>query len=345
MLQDNFLRQKEFWYKLAIFSSLLIAVFLTMEIWILLILSIAFAFILNPLVDLFTNFTIGERELHLPRVLAIIISFVVAAIIIALCIFLIAVPLLEEINHLVKNMPLINKALKEFILDIQHYLPPDVNNYINQYLNSMETYVVRLLNQIVKFILSFLSNAIQIIVVPVFTFYFLKDYLRIKTSIINILPQKSKEEVNQYLNELAHMLSAYVRGMFKLSCIAAVVLSAATYLMSIPYPLVLGLLAGISETLPIIGPIMSLIPAIILALIYAPDMPLRVALFYAIYYLIDSNVTVPKVMGDEINLHPIAIIFSLLIASKLFGILGMIFAVPATAFLKLSFEYIFMKDR
>ena len=146
------------------------------------------------------------------------------------------------------------------------------------------------------------------------------------------------------MQDWSSMLSAYVRGMFKLSCIAAVVLSAATYLMSIPYPLVLGLLAGISETLPIIGPIMSLIPAIILALIYVPDMPLRVALFYAIYYLIDSNVTVPKVMGDEINLHPIAIIFSLLIASKLFGILGMIFAVPATAFLKLSFEYIFMKD-
>ncbi len=345
MLQENFLKQRNFWYKITLIILALAFLYFSMDIWVLLILSIALAFILNPLVEVTTGFKFGKKKWQIPRTLAILFAFLVVAGLIVLSLTVIVGPFLKEVNHLTDSMPFIVKNLQKFVEDLHYYLPQEINGYINQFINNMESYTLQGFKKIARLSLAFISNVIQIIIVPVFTFYFLKDYRTIKKSIVKILPIAYQIEMEAYLNDVAIMLSAYVRGMFKLSVIAATFLSLGTYIMGIPYPLVLGLVAGICETLPIIGPITSFIPAILLAIIYVQNMLVAVVLYYAVYYMVDSNITVPKVMGDEINLHPMAILFSLLIASKIFGILGMIFAVPTTAVLKLSLEYIFMKDR
>lgn len=345
MLTENFLRQKEFWYKILLIITIVIVAYLTVEFWIALVLSVAMAFVLSPLVEFLDNIRIGPGKIRLPRILTIVVAFLVAAMFLLLCMAFLLMPLIKELNHFVDNLPAIMDDLRAFVLTIQSYLPQEVNAYVSQFINNMEDYVTDLVGKAAKMTMSFISNAMQLLIVPVLAFYFLKDYRSIRSSIIKILPDNNKKEMEVYLDDVARMLSSYVRGMAKLSLIAATVITAVTYAMNIPYPMVLGLLAGLYETLPIVGPILSVIPAIILVGVYVPDMLLKVLLFYAVYYMVDANVTVPKVMGDEINLHPVVILFSLLIASKLFGIPGMVFAVPAAAFLKLSFEHIFMKDR
>lgn len=345
MLPENFLKLKSFWLKLLFVLTLVVVVYLSINFWVSLILAVALAFVINPLVSVVSRITIGPNKLHLPRVLVIFISFIIAILGGVLVIAFVALPLVKEVNNLASNLPTIMTSIREWMFDIQRLLPEDINSLINQTLNSLENFVITLISNIIKNMVDTLSNAVQLIVVPFLSFYLLKDWQSIRSNIIKILPHSYKDNVENYLNDVAFMLSAYVRGIFKMCCITGTVVSIMTYSMDIEYSLVLGLLAGIGETLPILGPAFAIMPAVVLTIAYSPHMIVKVLIFYAFYYVLDSNVFIPKVMGEAIKLHPVVILFTLLVGGKLFGVLGMIFAVPATAFFKISFEHIFIKSR
>lgn len=310
-----------------------------------LILAIALAFVINPLVQVLSKITIGPNKLNLPRVVVIFLSFIVVLAGGILVAVFVALPLIKEINNLANNTPIIMTSIREWIFEIQSYLSDDINLIINKTLNSLENFIIMLISNIAESLVDFLSNAVQLIVVPFLSFYLLKDWQKIRVSIIKILPHDYQCNAQKYLDDVARMLSAYVRGVFKMCCLTGSVVAFMTYSMDINYSLVLGLLAGIGETLPILGPVFAVLPAIVLTIAYNPTMLIKVLIFYAFYYLLESNVFIPKIMGDAINLHPVVILFSLLVWGKLFGVLGMVFAVPTTAFLKISFEHIFIKSR
>lgn len=345
MLPENFLKSRDFWLKLVFVVTVIGLIYATLDFLISLILAIALAFIINPLVQLLSKITIGPNKLHLPRVLVILLSFIVAIAGIFIVTVFVALPLIKEINNLAGNMPAIMTGIREWIFKVQGYLPEDINSILNQTLNSLENFFISLVSSIAKNLVDFLSNAFQLVVVPFLSFYLLKDWRTIRANFVKILPYGYRTGVESYLDDVAFMLSSYVRGIFKMCCITGTVISVMTYAMDIHYSLVLGLLAGLGETLPILGPIFAVLPAIVLTIVYTPETLIKVLIFYTFYYVIDSNVFIPKVMGAAINLHPVIILFSLLVGGKLFGVLGMIFAVPTTAFFKISFEHIFIKSR
>lgn len=345
MLPENFLKSRVFWLKLLFVITAIVLVYNTIDFLVSLILAVALAFIINPLVQLLSLITIGPNKLPLPRVAVILLSFVFVLAGIFLAAIFIAVPLATEINNLSGNMPMIMTSIREWVFKMQGYLPDDINSIINQTLNSLEAFVVTLVSNMAKALVGFLSNAFQLVVVPFLSFYLLKDWRSIRSNLIKVLPHGYQQSIESYFDDVAFMLSSYVRGIFKMCCITGTVISVMTYAMDIHYSLVLGLLAGIGEALPILGPIFAVLPAVILTIVYTPDMLIKVLIFYIFYYVVDSNVFIPKVMGEAINLHPVVILFSLLIGGKLFGVMGMIFAVPTTAFFKISFEHIFIKSR
>ena len=116
------------------------------------------------------------------------------------------------------------------------------------------------------------------------------------------------------------------------------------YFLDVGYPLVLGLLATLTESVPIIGPIIGAVPAIILAYLVEPSLAFKVLLFFIVIHQLENNIVVPKVMGHTIALHPAIIIISLLVGGKLFGIPGMILAVPVTALLRVLLKHIWFQQ-
>ena len=101
---------------------------------------------------------------------------------------------------------------------------------------------------------------------------------------------------------------------------------------------VLGFWAILAETVPVVGPIMGAVPAIFIAYGQSPEAALHVAIFYAVYYQLDANFLMPKIMGQRLDLHPVLVIRSLLVGAKLFGILGMVFAVPVAAVYRVLYK-------
>ena len=140
-------------------------------------------------------------------------------------------------------------------------------------------------------------------------------------------------------------ISGYVEGLWKLSLLSALSVTLMLLDLGVPYPLVFGLIALLAETIPVIGPMISAIPAIFVAYTSTTaNTALVVALFYIIYYTLDSQMLQPIVMGKKIKLHPVVILLALLISGKLFGILGMLFAMPVAAVYRVLYDELWHYD-
>jgi len=96
----------------------------------------------------------------------------------------------------------------------------------------------------------------------------------------------------------------------------------------------------LTETIPIVGPIIGAVPAVLLAYLISPALALKVTVFYIVVHQLDSHVIVPNIMGHTIALHPVVVIISVLVAAQLFGIIGMILAVPVAALLRIFIRHL-----
>ena len=107
--------------------------------------------------------------------------------------------------------------------------------------------------------------------------------------------------------------------------------------MGVNYALVFGFIALFAELIPVVGSLLGAVPAVFVAYGQDPTLAYETAFFYILYYQIDANVIMPKLMGSKINIHPVVLIISVLLGAKLFGILGMVFAIPVAAVYKVLY--------
>jgi len=140
------------------------------------------------------------------------------------------------------------------------------------------------------------------------------------------------------------VISAYIRGQVIISIIIGIFVFSGMYLLGVDYPLVLGLLAACTESIPIIGPIIGSVPAIMLAYLISPTLAFKVIIFYILVQFLENQIVVPNIMGHTIDLHPVAIIISLLIGSQLWGIIGMMLAVPVAALLRVLIKQLWITN-
>lgn len=154
-------------------------------------------------------------------------------------------------------------------------------------------------------------------------------------SFVKLYPSSYQGQLQQVFNEIEHVLSRYIRGQILMSCIIAVLTFLGMWIMGVPYPMVIGLLAAITEWIPIVGPIVGAIPAILLGATVDLSLSFKVLIFYIVIQQVDSHLIMPQVMGAVISLHPVVIVIALLIGGTLFGVAGMILTVPVTAVLQI----------
>ena len=157
---------------------------------------------------------------------------------------------------------------------------------------------------------------------------------------VNLYPSDYRLHLRSYFEELSLVLSRYIRGQLLMSCIIACLTFTGMWIMGVPYPLVIALLAAITEWIPVIGPIVGAIPAILLGATISPSLALKVLIFYAVVQQIDGHLIMPQVMGKVISIHPVVIVIALLIGGTLFGVAGMILTVPLVAVLQTTARHL-----
>lgn len=314
------------------------------EVFLPIILAIVIAFILNPFVNwLVRNLSTGSR--NFPRGVAALLTMIVSFLLFAGLISFIFLPFVNEFNKFIQNLPSIVSQLHDLSRVIGERtssldLPNNIRSILDQGLSGAASFSIDFAKRMIVAAFLVASRVIALVVIPVLVYYFLKDGVIMQQAVINLFSSNYRELAQTILQEMAVTMGAYIHGQVLISFIMSGMVFSGLYIMGVDYPLVIALLAFLTETIPIIGPIIGAVPALLLAYLISPALALKVTAFYIVVHQLDSHVIVPNIMGHTIALHPVVVIISVLIAGQMFGIIGMILAVPIAALLRVFIRHL-----
>lgn len=313
-------------------------------------LALALSFLLAPIVNVLEKLTVGRGLFRIPRGVAIFLSFVIFGIFMSVLVAVVAPPLFSQLNELAAHLP--EYAQRAQVQDWQEILrdgnyprlPSNLTNIADAAIGWTMGILGNMLRSLVSSSISIVANLVGLIVVPFLSFYFLKDRRELCEMFVHLFTPEVRPRVERILVRLGDTLGDYVVGLGKLSFISGVVIAAGCLALGLPYALVFGFLAIVGETIPVFGPVFGAVAAIFTATESSPTLAVYVGAFYALYYMVDANVLMPKVMGKTIDLPAVVLLIALMIGGKLFGILGMLFAVPVAGVYRVLYKELWHED-
>jgi predicted PurR-regulated permease PerM len=184
-----------------------------------------------------------------------------------------------------------------------------------------------------------------LITIPVLAFYFVLESKPLKREFLYLIPRRRSRDAVLLLREAAVILQKYAIAQIILCLIAGIVVGAGLWMLNVRYSLTLGVLAGVTRAIPILGPIIGGIPIVLLTGLQSIQSAVAVLIFFSLLHLIESKVIMPKLLGDTMHLHPAIILIVLLIGAEFFGVLGMFLATPVAALLKVTYDYYVLRKR
>ncbi|WP_241680281.1 AI-2E family transporter [Metabacillus mangrovi] len=175
---------------------------------------------------------------------------------------------------------------------------------------------------------------IGIITAPFILFYLLKEGEKLPKAFIGILPPRMRGGTRKVFHEIDDQVRAYIQGQLLVSLCIGVMLYIGFLIIGMDYALVLAAIASVTSVVPYLGPVIAITPAIIIAIVTSPFMLIKLAFVWTVVQLLEGKLISPQIMGKSLRVHPVTIIFVLLTAGHLFGVIGVIVAVPAYAILR-----------
>lgn len=333
------------WLRIAVALLLLYILGQAGTVFLPIILATVFAFILQPLVRLFAQWRLWPAKRRIPLELSILLAFLLSGMLLTILIAYIFMPFVGEFNQFIANLPKFVARVKQITHSLgvtaqSVDLPENVRVMIDNGLSNAAAYSLDVARRLVNAILGFASQVVELIVVPVLAFYFLKDGKLIRDNFIGAFPHTAREKTRVIIDEIGVVISGYIRGQVLVSVAMGIFVFMGMFLLGVEFPLVLGLVAALTEAIPVIGPIIGAVPALMLAYLASPALALKVLIFYILIHQIENNVLVPSIMKHTLDLHPVTIIVSLLFGAHISGVVGMILAVPVAAILKVLYKHL-----
>lgn len=278
-----------------------------------------------------------------PRALSILLIYLMAAVMISLLVYFVGPILQKQINSLIDSTPAFIEWIKEKITELQH------NEWIhrlheNESLNfekgtdsiskKVPSGLAVIGSNIMDFI-SFLARIVTVLVtVPFILFYMLKEGEKAPQQILRLLPVMQQKNGRKILTDLDEALSSYIQGQIFVSFCLGTLLFIGYLMIGLDYSLLVAIVAMFTNVIPFVGPIIAMIPALIIAILDSPMMVVKVLIVMVVVQQIEGHIISPQVMGRKLEIHPLTIISLLLAAGSIGGVLGLILAVPVYAVLK-----------
>ncbi|MFX3618928.1 MAG: AI-2E family transporter [Sporolactobacillus sp.] len=293
-------------------------------------------FLLSPFVTLFEKF-------RLPRPLCIVIIYLILISLIVLLVSIVGPPLGMQVKSLFSHLPdyitywrknieqLADTRGFKWLITQDYY---SIDKIQKSLLNMVNDYSKHAGSGFSTFFSVIVNLTLTIVTVPFILFYMLKDGDRLPHAVMRFFPHQYHHEVSHILEDLNATLSSYIHGLIIVASFVGVTSSIGFSIIGLPYSLLLGLIVGVTNIIPYMGPILGATPAIIVALMDSPVKALFVLAVIVIVQQLDGHLISPLVMGKRLNTHPLTIIVLLLVSGKWIGPLGMILAVPFYAMIK-----------
>jgi len=245
--------------------------------------------------------------------------------------------IIHQLRDLTENLPQFIAMYEGLISQIHEstsFLPEAVHNKMDELVAGIEHTLDEILTKLVGGFTKIFDMIIIISVIPVLVFYFIKDHYKIKKFFKGLVPKKYRKQATKMVHALDDSLGGYIRGQLLVCLFVGLTSYIVFRFLNLDYALLLAVIMGITNIIPYFGPIIGAIPAVMIAILTSGQLVLFVIIGIVIIQVIDGNLLSPYIVGKSIDIHPVAIIFVLLLGSQLFGVIGMIIAVPLLAFFK-----------
>jgi len=326
--------QRSTWFWVVGFALFFAALWLLSGILLPFVAGMAIAYFLNPLVN-------RLEHLRAPRGLAAFVVLLLFLLILVLVVMLV-VPILEgQVLDLVANLPsLLQEARREaeaLMRMAQERLSPEdfakLRDAVGGKLSDMFAVLGTVFRDVVTRGVALANLLSLVFVTPVVSFFLLRDWNRILARLDGWLPRGQAGTIRQQAVRIDEILSAYLRGQLSVCVLLGIYYAAGLTLLGLNFGAVIGLLVGILAFIPYVGFAVGFILAMLLALTQFSDQHsvLYVAALFGIGMIVEGNVLTPKLVGQRVHLHPVWIVFALLSFGTLFGLLGVLIAVPMAA--------------
>lgn len=246
---------------------------------------------------------------------------------------------IEQLKDLSEHLPEFTQMYRGWVAEVHNQtssLPNGVHERIEYGINKLEATLEAGLTSIMSSFKGILNYIILFVTIPFIVFYMLKDFRLIEKSAAFLTPSKWHESGKRFLHDVDESLGNYIRGQLFVCLIIGTLAALTLWLFKVPYPLLLGIIIGLTNVIPYFGPIIGAVPAAIIAATISVKLVLIVlAVIFALQFL-EGNVLSPLIVGKTLHIHPLFIMLSLLIGGEVGGIIGLILAVPILAVLKVT---------
>ncbi len=178
---------------------------------------------------------------------------------------------------------------------------------------------------------------VELLLLPVLVFYFLCDGPAIRSEAKLLLPREWRPRCARMANHLDRIFDGYIRGQVVMCIIAWILVTIMLLIIRVPHAFILGLIAGLTRAIPIIGPLLGAVPLMLVCFLSTKSVPTTSLLLFGftMMHFLESKILLPRIIGHEVDLHPVTVILALLIGMEFFGFLGVFLAVPIAAVIKI----------
>lgn len=290
------------------------------------------AYLIEPLV-------MALQRRGAPRSLAILTIFAVIAILIAVIVAVVIPVLAVDLEKAARAIPNYLSRLQVLSTHLTRiynrlHLPPNVRSVVDRLAAQTMANLGRSLGTAITSLLRILPESAVLPIVPFIAYYISRDYRRAIGALKGWLQRQARPDLLAKAMAIDRVLKSYFRMQALELLIVTALLTLGLILLRLDFALLLGLMAGILNVIPYFGPLLGVLPAAMLALTRSPWHSLYVILLFAVVNQLEASLLVPRLVGGQVGLHPLVVIFALLVGGKFFGLLGMLFAVPVTAVVK-----------
>lgn len=329
--------------RLVLLAGMAYFLFRARSVIVAIILAAVVAYAAVPLVDFLNRYRVRGVSRKFQRFLATLIVFVALGTLVVVLMSAFFTPFTSELQGLSDKVGLYGEQLRDMAVSAQKWyiaLPPDVQKLLQtQDFKNVGQALTRWSHAIVMTTVDLVSHLWEIILIPVLAFYFTLDSRIIKREFMGLVPKRRRREALAIIYEINGIMRSYVVGQFILCVIAGLVIGGILHLLDMQYVLILGVFAGVTRAVPVVGPLVSGAAIVLLGLIKAPIIGVYLLAIFAFLHFTESKFIMPKLIGQRMQLHPAIVIIVLLIGAEFFGILGMFMAAPVAAIIRVLVRF------
>lgn len=303
--------------------------------------AIFLAFLVNPLVDLI------ERK-GASRPAAALTTYLFLGLVFAIALAVLIPIISTELRQAGVAVPRLVRDVQQHFITFERKferfrLPFRIREALYNGLQRAQSRIEAWITRLAVGIPGLFSRILTFFLVPILAFYISRDFPRWARSLLKAVPLATRAEVVRIGTDVNRALSGYIRGQLTVGAVVGILITAGLLALNVEFAILIGLIAAVFNVVPYFGPILGATPALFLALRVSPWTPLYVIALFVAVNQVDSTLISPRIVGRHVGLPPFVIILAILAGGRLFGVVGLLAAVPTVAMIKIIVPYLWRR--